>query len=487
MDIALVMIPFAESFEWDFGIFGKNAKEFWTIGRPLGLTYIASVLRNEGHKIKIIDCMAENLNPQTLEEQLRKTKFDVIGLSVVTPAFIDAIVSAKIAKRVNPKCKVVIGGAHVTVMERSGKSEKLFETPEFDFAVYGEGEITMKELANAIAKKTKDYSKIDGLIWRSGKDGADNKSVVVNKPRVPIENLDILPLPAIDLLKTTGYSRSPSSVKREPAFSVMTARGCPYDCIFCNKVFGHKVRRRSVKNVMKELWYLKKKMGAREIRFWDETFTLDKKYIIDMCKEMIRSKLKLLWSCNGHVNTLDAETLSWMKKAGCWEIDFGIESGNDQVLKDIQKNITKDQTRRDIKLVKKAGIEPRTFFIFGFPTDTKKTVEETIDFAVELDATYATFYKLQVYPGTKLFFKLINDYGEDADKIIDTIMKERVYYYYNKKLSDKQLVNYIKIAHRRFYLRPSYIIKMVFKIRSFEDLWRHLKAGIVMLKVGSPF
>ena len=477
MRVILVMIPFPESFEWDFGIFGKNAKEFFTVGRPMGLTYIASVLRNEGHHIEIIDCMAENLNPATFEAKLKKKKFDVLGLSVVTPAFLDAIVGAKIAKRVNPKCKVVIGGAHVTVMERSGKSERLMETPEFDFAVVGEGEITTQELMGALSKKKKDFHGIDGLIWR------ENERVIINKPREPISDLDTLPLPAVDLLKKEGYSRSPSSVKREPAFSVMTTRGCPYDCIFCNKVFGHKVRRRSIKNVMKEITYLKEKMGAREIRFWDETFTLDKKYTIDLCREMIRTKTGLLWSCNGHINTLDEEMLKWMKKAGCWEIDFGIESGNDRVLKEIQKNITKDQVRRDIKMVKHAGIEPRTFFIFGFPGDTKKTVEETIRFALEINPSYATFYLLQVYPGTKLFFQLVENFGEDPDNIIDIIMKERVYYFDNKKVSHEDLVNYVIIAHRKFYIRPLYIGKTLLKIRSPEDLYRHIKAGLTMLKI----
>lgn len=477
MKFLLTMPPYRLENQWDFDILGKGSENIGSIERPLGIAYLASMLLKAGFDVELLDPIADNLSEAEFEDILRQKEFDVCGISTVSNAFYLAEAAAKIAKKVNPKCLVVMGGPHVISMQRINRLDTIFEGGCIDFAISGEGEITLVELANALNTGKKDFSKIAGLVWKH------DEKPVINKPRADIENLDELPFPAFELLKSKGYRRTPASFKREPVYPIMVGRGCPYDCVFCNKIFGRRVRFRSVDNVIKELIHLKNDLGAKEIRFWDETLTLDKKYIMELCKKMISLRLNLSWTCYGHVNTFDEEAFRWMKKAGCWEIDFGVEGGTDKVLKEINKGITVEQVRRDIKIVKKAGMEARCFFILGLPGDDEYSVKETINLAVSSNPDYAMFYLLQVYPGTRLW-DIEAGKGKIGEKMLETYLKKgEIVFYDNSDISREKLTQYLKIAYTKFYKRPSYILDRLMKIRSFGDIKRYAKAGKVMLKI----
>lgn len=475
MKIIFVVVPFAENDNWDYGVFGKGAKKITTIGPPLGTCYVAASARETGADIEIIDCMARNLDALQLKKILSIKKFDILGISTVSSGYADALQTAKIAKEINPNSLIILGGVHAIAMNKLGKAKSLLQSNSFDIVVLGEGEEIIKEIIDA-KKKQQNFSKIKGIIWKN------KNNIQENKLREPIKDLNKLAFPAVDLLRGGHYTRSPSSKKREPVFSIITTRGCPYDCIFCDKIFGRLVRRRSIQNVLTELKFVKEQMGAKEIRFWDETFTLNKQYVIDLCKVMIQEKLNLPWSCNGHVNTIDDETLDWMKKAGCWEIDFGIEAGTDEVLKKIKKNITTSQILRDVKMVKKHGIEVRTFFILGLPGDTKESILETINFAIKIDSDYSTFYLPQVHLGSELFKITLDENQITPQDIFTAVTNKRVFYYPNPTVPYEELVKLAKLAHKRFYKRAAYIIGRIKRIHSFEDIKRYISAGVIVLR-----
>jgi radical SAM superfamily enzyme YgiQ (UPF0313 family) len=477
----LVWLPYPENDQWDFGILGKSAKKLWTVGRPLGVCYVAGAIREAGHHVEIIDAIAQNVTATSFEEFLKNENFDFIGLSGTTSAFEDIIETSKIIKKIHPKTPVAIGGAHVVSMTRINQEKHLFSPHgTIDYAIDGEGEITIVELLKSIERQKSgekvDFSKINGMVFK------ENGEIIKNLPREVISDLDTIPFPALDLLKKGEYRRSPSSYKKQPDYPIMTSRGCPYNCVFCSKIFGRKVRWRSIDNVVKELKHLKN-IGAKEIRFWDETFTVDKDYVINLCKKMIDEKFDLPWTCYGHVNTINEEILYWMKKAGCWEIDFGIESGNDRVLKEISKGFTTEQALRDIKLVRKMGIEARTFFMLNLPGDNKESVMDTINFALKAKPDYATFYITQVYPGTRLFDLVCSRDNLDPIEVINKMIKEKVVYYELPDLSFDELVELTKLAHRKFYRRPSYILGRLLKIRSIDDIKRYLSAGMAVFRI----
>lgn len=477
MKFLLTLPPYRLEDQFDFNLLGKGSEKIGSVERPLGITYLASMLLRDGFDVEILDTIADNLSESEFENILKQKNFDVCGISVVSNAFYLSVAAAKIAKKINPKCFVVIGGPHVISMQRINRLDTIFESGYVDFAISGEGELTTVELAKALESRENDFSKIDGLVWkRQGK-------LIINKPRAEIENLDEIPFPAFELLKSKGYKRTPSSFRKEPVYPIMIGRGCPYNCVFCNKIFGRHVRFRSVDNVIKELLHLKGESGAKEIRFWDETLTLDKKYIIELCKKIIELKLDLSWSCYGHVNTFDEEAFRWMKKAGCWEIDFGVEAGTNKVLKEIDKGITVEQVIRDIRLVKKAGMEARCFFILGLPGDDEESIKETINFAIRADPDYAMFYILSLYPGTRLWDIEAAKNKISNDMLDNYLKKGEKIFYSNPNISNEKLEQYLRIAHRKFYKRPSYILKRILKIRNPSDLKRYARAGKVMLKI----
>lgn len=482
MKVLFVTPPFTEEDRWDLvslGILGKNAKKvLGSTERPLGISYLASILRNGGHDVEIVDSVVENLSEENFERMISKKEFDILAITAVSNSFYRAIKAADIAKNVKPESIVVVGGPHITAAQKIDKADSVLKfSKSFDFAVYGEGEFPFLKLVNELAKGKQNFSKINNLIWRKG------KQIIVNKQGSLIQELDSLPFPAFDLLRKNSYRRTPASCKTEPVYPIMAGRGCPYNCLFCGKNFGRMVRMRSPDNIVKELLYLRDVMGAKEIRFWDETLTLNKKYVKMLCQKMIEQGFDLLWSCYGHVNTVDKELLRIMKKAGCWEIDFGVEAGTNRVLKVVNKHITTKEILRDFKLTQKEGIEARASFILGLPGDNRKSIMDTINFAIKLEPDYAHFYLLEVFPGAELFNLAVKEGSITEKSLEDYLMRGKLIIYQNPNVPQKEIEGYIKLAYRKFYKRPKYILKRLSKIHSFNDIRRYTRAGLEVLKI----
>jgi len=359
---------------------------------PLGLLYIGAVLGREGFEIRIFDPL-----PSHDEDIQRIIDFrpDVIGVGILTTYVNRAkhIISA--LKKNLKSSSLIVGGIHSTALP-----EETLDFFEADFVVIGEGEITMKELCLRIIRK-ESIEGVKGIAYRKG--GA----IIKTPPREPISNLDELPFPARDLIEFRKYLFPPGVIRgywSERCTSVMTSRGCPFQCIWCGTqtIFGHKVRRRSIDNVIKEIELLQRNYGIDSIWFVDDTFTLDKKWVLEFCNRLLEKRINLKWGCQAHVTTIDEEMLTRMKNSGLVQVDFGVESGSEKVLAAIKKCSTEQAIRRAFAITRKIGIRRMATFIFGSPEEKEEDIQKTFTLAKEIKPDFVSSFFLTPFPGTEL-------------------------------------------------------------------------------------
>ncbi|MFC1847963.1 B12-binding domain-containing radical SAM protein [Chloroflexota bacterium] len=347
---------------------------------PMGLLYLAAILEHNDYEVDVLDLLVSRYTKDKIKRKLEQYQPDIVGVTSVTMNYPTASDILKYCKSVNPDITTLIGGPHVTF----APSETLNEAPWIDIVVMGEGELTMLDIVSG-----KKRENIEGIAFRS--DG-----VHITPQRALIENLDELPLPARHLFPISRYHVLASHC------SLITGRGCPFNCIFCvgSKMGGRRARFRNPKLVVDEieegLSY-----GFDEVNFEDDLFTLNHKHLHAICDEIIARGLEFKWSVFARVDTVNPEILQKLKKAGCDWLCYGIESGNQQILDLVKKKITLDKIRESVKMAKDAGVNVLASFILGLPGETKETLQQTMDFAQELD-TYYGFHVLAPFPGTEV-------------------------------------------------------------------------------------
>lgn len=360
---------------------------------PLGILYVASYLRENGHIVSFFD---EGTFPQSSNYRLinfiDRFKPQILAFSLYTTNLNHTYTVMISLKNKYPLVAIVVGGPHATALPQ----RTLIECPAIDFLIYGEGEITMLELTNAIDKGL-NFNGVDGIYYRS-------KGGILNtKPRRLVENLDDLPFPAYELSKEFNYQFDPVR-KGERIATIMSSRGCPYNCAFCCKaVFGNSYRKRSPQNVVAEIIYQRDYLGASEIYFMDDLFANDKVWLDSFYNELEKNNIDLPWKCLARVRGLDLDDYIKMERHGCYVIQFGVESGNDAVLKSINKNITKSDCLKAFQEARAAGINTYGFFIFGHKDDTAQTIKETLEFAKILSPDFVAFFTLVPFPGTQVY------------------------------------------------------------------------------------
>jgi len=434
---------------------------------PLGLCYLAAVLEKEGHEVNIIDAALENLSNERTIKRVIIFSPEIIGITTFTVSIYSSYELARKIKAKFPKIKIVFGGPHIT----SNPNDLLLH-PEVDLAVLGEGEITFKELIDALEKK-ENIDKIKGLAYNvKGK-------LFFTPPREFISNLDILPFPARHLVPMHLYRPQPNDQKRLPKLSMISSRGCPYACIFCDKnVFKNSYRSFSPEYIVNEISYLIREFKARDIAFVDSTFTPNKSRVYEIIKEMKQSNLDVTWTCSVRADVLDRPLLKEMKEAGCWRVRIGIESGSDEVLKFIKKGIIKHQIRRIANWAYELDLESKGFFMIGHLVDTKKTIEETINFACSLplkDITVQINTPLRNTPQ----YQLIEKYG----RIITSDFSKYSFWqlvFLPKGLKNGELDYYYRKFYLKFYLRPQILYRYIVKIKSPLDIIKYLR-GVKIL------
>lgn len=431
---------------------------------PVFLAYSASQLKNAGHDVVYIDSVIQDLDmAQTLFE-LKRVNPDIIFMETTTPS-IEADYASLLQFKDTTGSKIIVGGPHATYFHK----EVLQECRAIDVVIRHEFDTKIASVVSNID----DLSVMKGITFRKGEEIVDNGDGKM------WDDLDSLPFPDRDAIPWKWYLEAWYS--RQPFMNMMTSRGCPYQCAFClwpQTMYGHKQRFRSIDNVISEIGYLKERYGLREINIDDGTFTTRKDRVIEFCERMQRESLDIIWTCNGRVDNLDGEMLRAMKKAGCKMIRLGVESGSQEVLDKIKKGLTLQQIEEGVKLVKKHGIQALGGFMFGFPYDTRETVEQTIAFAKKISPDQVQFSINMCYPGTSLY-----EYAKDNDLMLAKSFKEFDMTYgpvvRTVDMKRDELKPILSRAYREFYFRPAYILQTLFNMGDIDEVkrvWRSLKS-----------
>jgi len=440
---------------------------------PLGLMYIAGYLEKYSNcQVEILDSQVEQINYQQLEEEIRKRHPDIVGLTAMTFTLIDVLKTLRIIKKIDKRIKTIVGGPHSTIYpEETAKLENV------DFCVIGEGEKTILNLTENINNSDK-LKQIKGVAFQE-------KNIIINTGQSNfIENLDKLPSPSRHLIPYKKYFWSLSPLA--PITTMFTSRGCPYNCLFCDRPqLGKNFRARSAKSVVKEMEECER-MGIKEIFMYDDTFGVERQRVLDICSEIEKRNLKIAWDIRTRVNTVDKKVLEMLKKSGCQRIHYGVEAGTQKILNVLRKGITLEQIKKAFKLTKKAGIQTAGYFMIGSPTETEKDILETIRFMKKLNPDYVHITITTPYPATDLYQMgleqkiLPGDYWKEFAKNPTSDFEP---YFWEKELSREELFVLLKKAYRSFYLRPGYIFKKILELKSGKELFRKAKSALNIFKI----
>jgi len=453
-DIVLIMPPVVEGF---------------VMANPsLGLAYLAAILEPT-YSVSVFDYnIDKNFKPHDVIEDILEThKPKVIGLSLTT---LNVPQAEKIVEEIlkhKDRPVLIAGGPHATAVPEETLSIG------FDYLVIGEGDNTILELMDFINGRSafENIDDIDGLAFFR-----DDQIVYTNKRQMT--DMSKLPLPAWHYFDLDKYSSV--AVKNKRCMPVMASRGCPDLCKFCYKgVFGAKLRVREPESLVDEILWLKEKYNINEFVFLDENITTKKEFIFRFCELLIEKEVNLPWFLGSgvRVDRVDDEIVSTMKRAGCYRVSLGVESGNEQILKDMGKKITKDQVRNAVALFKKYKYEITLYFLLGYPTETKETAQDTIDFAKELNTDLAQFPMLTPFPGSEVYDKLLSENLITGKNWGDynTFIPNANPTFKHPNFTWEELLALKRKAYRSFYFRPGYALGQLKAIRSFSDVKHLLK------------
>ncbi len=459
---------------------GEKIKQKKGFMPPIGVALLGTILDQDGHDVRILDLQMDQFTEKELFEYIESFNVELVCLSMLdaTMKIVNGIFSS--VKQKFPSIITVCGGVHASMYPE----QTLQENKDIDYLVHGEAEETMKELVANIQNK-KDLEKINGIYYRN-----KEERIIFTGYRPLVKDLDQFPIPNRKFFDLKKYIPTPNQYKRMPATNMITGRGCTYSlCTFCFEstpyVREKGYRRISVKRAIEEIQYLQKEYGIKEIVFWDDEFLMGADWVEDFCDEILARKIDIVWSCYGKVNFVKPERMKKMRLAGCWNIFFGLESGNQELLNLIKKGQTLDMMRNAVKWSHEAGIEVRGSFILGLPGETPEMGKKTVDFALTLDLDYGQFNLTTPFTGTEMYevcksgkYGLFNG-EEDFEKYTTA----SVVFLPKDYVNEKQLLDLRDEAYRRFYLRPKYLWLKLKSINSSEDFIRYWRGLVFLMEV----
>jgi radical SAM superfamily enzyme YgiQ (UPF0313 family) len=442
---------------------------------PLGLLLLAGYLleHNTNHEVTVIDAQVEELSCPQLEQRIRGLDFDVVGITAMTFTMLDVKETIDIVKKINPECKVVLGGPHVNIYPGETSDIK-----GVDFLALGEGEIRFSELLDNIDNLDK-LKEIKGLMFRDPK----GQMTFTGPPDIlPEEVLNTLPFPARQLTPYKKYSSL--LAKRTPITTMITSRGCPFNCSFCNRPhLGKKFRALSPRRVVEEFEACIK-FGVHEFLIYDDTFTIQKERVKEICRLVIQKKMDIGFDIRARVDTLDREMLALLKKAGCRGIHYGIEAGTQKILKVLQKGIDLPKAKEVFDLTKKNKMQTLAYFMIGAPTETLEDIQQTFKVAAWLNPDFIHLTILTPFPGTPIYREGLDkgiikkDYWREFARNLNKDFQPP---HWEENFTRQALEQLIIKGYKQFYTRPSYILKRLFSIRSFGEFKRKAAAGLKVL------
>jgi len=440
---------------------------------PLGLLYLASFMKKHTDcSIEVLDTQPLRFTYSQLEDCLRGRAYDVVGISTMTFTLTDAYRTVKLIKKCMPGAKVVLGGTHIHLFP-----DETINLEGVDFAFMGEAEFAFAKFLKNIGNPSS-YHKIPGLIFKN-KNGE-----IIKNDFAPIDNLDEIPFPERTLLNVEHYNSLLS--KGSLSSTIISSRGCPFRCAFCDRPLSpvtSRFRFRSAKNVVDELCECLE-LGIKDFLFYDDTFTVNRKRVLEVCEEIIKRKINIRWDIRTRIDTVDEGMLKLLKEAGCVAIHYGVEAGNDRILGVIRKGFTIKKVREIFKLTKKTGIETLAYFMVGLPQENTTDIQDTFDLAKELKPDYAHFTIFSPYPGTELYYlglekgiikkDIWREFAENPEKEFKVPLWE-------ENFSRDQLYEIIVKFYKSFYLRPSYVASRIIRIKSGREFIKKAKAGLSVL------
>ena len=458
---------------------------------PLGLGYLAGVLNKAGFSVKIIDMSPLKMSLPDLEREVKSLKPKVAGISFMTNQYGVAVNISKLVKAVNSSIPVVVGGPHVSALPH-----EILKENSVDFVVIGEGENTTLELVSTLLDGANNFDEISGIAYKRGDD------VVTTPPREYIKNLDSIPFPAWHLFPMDKYSILPTGGNpSKQVFSLITSRGCPARCIFCDShtIFGRSFRARSAKNIFEEVLYLKDTFNATQFDFADDTITINRQRIYDLCNLILEHNLDIAWMCNARVTTVDKDMLQLMKKAGCVRIEFGVESGDPNVLKIMKKGISLEKVKLAHQWANEAGITTGTFVMVGNVGEDFSSVEKTAQLLENIESDIYVSIATP-FPGTELYqiakangWLRIHDWskyvtaptstpGYKPVMVTDKMNQEEIlrafFYLHSRFIKNKLQMRYGK----RFFLNPRFYTSDLFRVENWRDVKHKAKLAKSLLQ-----
>ncbi|MFO8183954.1 MAG: radical SAM protein [Candidatus Aegiribacteria sp.] len=419
-----------------------------------GLQYVAAVLRDAGHEVLFLEGFF-----YTNEEMLRKMELfraRALGVYVISLLWDKARPLLEEARERIPSIFTFIGGHGATAMP-----ETLMEsTDALDAVVIGEGEITSRELMRAVEAE-EDLKGVRGLLIK------ERGKLHRTPPREIVEDLDRLPFPAVDLCEMERYYPSFEQVSTVPAMQMLASRGCTGSCLYCYKMYGNHIRLRDPVRVVDEMEYYIQRYGAREIKFWDEHFSHDHDHVYGICSEILRRGLNVRWWVSCRADSVDLPLLKAMKRAGCWCINYGVESGVQKHLDTLMKHETLDQIRKAVRLTHSAGIKTHTTYIFGIPGETFQDGLETIEFAKELNSFTVEFFPITPFPGTPLYKGVHKGlFGKMSSNLSDQGMLLDRPCFVPFTMTGEEIMELRRLAYIRYFLRPRFLLYRLANIMS---------------------
>lgn len=449
----------------------KTVKENYGIFPSLSLLYVAGILEQAGAEVLFIDAHAEGLTLDETVARLEAFGPSYIGYTITTYLFFQTLDWIK-AIKARTGTPTIVGGVHLSIYPRETLTHEAI-----DYAVTGEAELSLPNLLHALENR-RDLRDVKGVAFRVGGPTQAGGEVVVTSTEKTIE-VDEVPFPARRLIDNSLYYSFISKYKNFTCF--ITSRGCPYKCIFCEQ--GSKAfRARSPKNVVDELELCVNEFGIRELDFFDSSFTIRKDRVIEICEEINRRKLDIVWAARTRVDCITKDVLSAMRRAGCARIYYGVESGNREILKVLKKSTSLELVKRVVRETREEGIDTFGYFMLGNPYETPATIRQTIRLAIEMDLDYAQFSKVTPMPATEMYTMMLEETGRDYWREFvlnphdDLVPRPRC------NMTDAEIQRWTRIAYLRFYYRPEMIKRQLSRVKSVDELRRSAETAWQMIK-----
>ena len=436
---------------------------------PTGIALLGTILENAGHAVTILDMQVDNFSAHELVNYVKNIGPDIVCMSMLDATYTVTNEIFTMIKTRFPKIVTVCGGIHPSMYP----NETITENKHIDYLLYGEAEHTLKDLI-AVLENGSPLSKVPGVYYRNGPE------ILFTGHRTIVKDLDEFPIPSRKFFDMHRYIPMPHTYKRWPSTNMITGRGCTYSlCTFCFEsspfVREKGYRRISVQRAIEEIRYLQAEYGIKDIVFWDDEFLMGGDWVEEFCDAIISDKIDITWSCYGKVNYVRPERMKKMAKAGCWNILFGLESANQDILNFTKKGQTIEMMRNAVRWAHDAGIEVRGSFILGLPLATPDKDRNNIEMAIALDLDYTMFTLSTPFKGTEMYdvckSGTYGTYYGEGDHNKHTISS--VVFVPEGYQNPEQLLQIRKEAYRRFYLRPRYFFNKLRQIHSYDDIVRY--------------